>query len=337
MDLRRRRLESGLTQAELAARAGVSRQLVAAVEAGRHTPAVDAAMRLARALGTTVEELFSAGAGGIVPALSATLDEGSGFRLGRVGDQLVAAELPDNGVAGASWATPDGVVVEGRPQPFARATAGGLVVAGCDPALGIAEAMLAGLGDRSLLAISAPTGSALDALVAGRLHAAMVHGVADELPSPPLPVVRWHFARWRVGLAISRRLRLNTLDAVLARGINVVQRDPAAASQVAFERACRVLGARPAPPVGSRAAGHLDGARIASIRDVAAVTTESAARAFGLQFVPFEEHAVEVWVDERWLGLPGVGALGELLASSAFTQRVASFGGYDLTACGQRT
>ena len=53
------RLSCGMTQAELAARAGVSRQLVAAVEAGRHAPAVDAALGIARALGTTVEDLFA--------------------------------------------------------------------------------------------------------------------------------------------------------------------------------------------------------------------------------------------------------------------------------------
>jgi DNA-binding XRE family transcriptional regulator len=39
----------------------VSRQLVVAVETGVNRPAVDAALGLARALGTTVEELFSDG------------------------------------------------------------------------------------------------------------------------------------------------------------------------------------------------------------------------------------------------------------------------------------
>src|ERR1039458_5311546 len=57
--LRERRLECGLTQTELAARAGVSRQLVAAVEADRNTPAADAAIGLAPALATSVEELFA--------------------------------------------------------------------------------------------------------------------------------------------------------------------------------------------------------------------------------------------------------------------------------------
>ena len=57
--VRGRRLECGLTQDALAERAGVTRQLVAAVEGGRNTPSVEAAMAIARALGTTVEELFA--------------------------------------------------------------------------------------------------------------------------------------------------------------------------------------------------------------------------------------------------------------------------------------
>src|SRR5882762_8754112 len=108
--LRDRRLECGLTQAELAARAGVSRQLVAAVEAGHNAPAVDAALGLARALATTVEALFADTPSEVVAALGGRLRDGAPLRVGRVADRLVAAELADHGVAGAGWAKPDGVV-----------------------------------------------------------------------------------------------------------------------------------------------------------------------------------------------------------------------------------
>ena len=159
--LRRRRLECGLTQTELAARAGVSRQLVAAVEAGHNTPAVDAALGLARALATNVEELFGDTVAGVVPVLGDRLREGAPLRVGRVADQLVAAELADHGVAGASWVKPDGVLDGGQVRLFPGTAPAGIVIAGCDPALGVAEAMLGGLGPRSLLAISAPTDTAL--------------------------------------------------------------------------------------------------------------------------------------------------------------------------------
>jgi DNA-binding XRE family transcriptional regulator len=331
--IRERRLECGLTQADLASRAGVSRQLVAAVEAGRNVPAVDAALGLARALATTVEDLFAEPRDTGIAAMGEQHGDGP-VRVGRVAEQLVTAELPDHGVAGTGWAKADGVVEAGRLRLFAGAVPAGLVLAGCDPALGVAERMLDGLGVRSLLAISAPTGVALPALGRGSVHAAVVHGVESELPNPPVEVVRWHLAGWQVGVAVTPRLRAKSLEAVLHSDLPIVQRDPAAVSQQAFERARRTTGVE-LRPGGPDAAGHLDAARIAATLDGAGVTTEGAARAFGLDFLALEDHIVEVWIAQRWRDHPGVIALGELLATKAFTERVSHFGGYDLTRCGQ--
>lgn len=57
MKLQRARLE--LTQAELAERAGVTRKSVNAIETGNMVPSTILALKLARVLGVTVEELFS--------------------------------------------------------------------------------------------------------------------------------------------------------------------------------------------------------------------------------------------------------------------------------------
>lgn len=331
--LRERRLECGLTQAQLAARAGVSRQLVAAVEAGHNAPAVDAALGLARALATTVEELFSGASDTIVPALGTKLPEGAAVKVGRVGDRLVAAELADHGVAGAGWAKPDGTIRAGRLRLFADASPRGLVLAGCDPALGVAEAMLEGLGPSSLLALSAATGTGLAALARGGIHASVVHGPHGELPDPPVPVVRLHLARWQVGLGLGGRVKHRSLEAVLVGKALIAQRDPAAASQQALERAAARAGTG-TPPRGPLAGGHIEAARIAATLGCAAVTTEAAAGAFGLRFLPLEEHIVQIWLARRWRDHPGVEALGNLLAGGAFTERVAGFGGYDLTGCG---
>jgi DNA-binding XRE family transcriptional regulator len=333
--LRERRLECGLTQTELAARAGVSRQLIAAVEAGHNTPAVDAALGLARALATTVEELFAHTPLGVVAALGDRLRDGAPLRVGRVGDQLVAAELPDHGISGASWAKPDGVLETGQLRLFPGAAPAGVVLAGCDPALGVAEAMLHGLGPRSLLALSAPTGTALRALKRGRIHAAVVHGIPTQLPQPPVPVIRWHLARWQVGLAIARHVRGDSIEAVLHGDVPVAQRDPAAASQQAFERATAKAGISRSR-IGPQATGHIDAARIAAALNGAAVTTEAAARAFNLRFLALEDHTVEIWLAERWLDHPGITALGDLLTTTAFTDRITQFGGYNLTDCGTR-
>jgi len=331
--LRTRRLEQGLSQAELAARAGVSRQLVAAVEAGRNAPAVDAALRLARTLGTTVEALFADDpAERAAAVVGAPLADGTCVRVGRVGDRLVAGELADHGVSATGWAKPDGVLAAGLVRLYPGATAAATVIAGCDPALGLAEALLDREGPRSLLAIPAPTGTAIAALASGRVHAAVVHNLPGELPDPPVPVTRWHLARWQVGLGVDPELRSSSIETVLRGGARIVQRDPAAASQQAFLRAAAAAGMT--PPDGPIAAGHIDAARTAALTGAVAVTTEAAARAFGLAFTPLEDHTVEVWIADRWSELAGIAALGEVLASRAFGERIARIGGYDLTGCG---
>ena len=48
-----------MTQAELAELVSVSRQTIIAVEQGDYAPSVYLALRIARALGGTVEELFT--------------------------------------------------------------------------------------------------------------------------------------------------------------------------------------------------------------------------------------------------------------------------------------
>ena len=58
--VRYHRFMSGeMSQAALAEAVGVSRQTVVAVEKGNYNPSVELALRLARALGATVEELFA--------------------------------------------------------------------------------------------------------------------------------------------------------------------------------------------------------------------------------------------------------------------------------------
>ncbi len=57
--IRRLRFEHGeMTQAELAARIGMTRQTVAAVEAGKYSPSLEAAFRIAEVFGAPLEAVF---------------------------------------------------------------------------------------------------------------------------------------------------------------------------------------------------------------------------------------------------------------------------------------
>lgn len=57
-DVRARRLNRGLSQAELGRAVGVSRQTVNSIETGRYLPSLPLAMALATYFDTTVEEIF---------------------------------------------------------------------------------------------------------------------------------------------------------------------------------------------------------------------------------------------------------------------------------------
>ena len=59
-DVRELRRLQGLSQADLAAALGVSRQTINAIEAGRYTPSLPLALALARHFETRVEEMFHA-------------------------------------------------------------------------------------------------------------------------------------------------------------------------------------------------------------------------------------------------------------------------------------
>lgn len=57
--IRRLRFEHGeMTQSELALRIGMTRQTVAAIEAGKYSPSLEAAFRIARVFGVGLEDVF---------------------------------------------------------------------------------------------------------------------------------------------------------------------------------------------------------------------------------------------------------------------------------------
>ncbi len=328
--IRRRRVQRGLSQAQLAARAGVSRQLVGSVEAGRHLPRVDAAAQLARALDTTVEALLAPATEPVASATGNRLAPGATVRVGRVGERLVAAPAAP---AGERWEPADAVVGEEGLELLPGADPG-TVILGCDPALGLVERLIVERGGPRVLAVAAPTATAVAALADRRAHAGLVHGPAERLPQPPVPVRRQHLARWRVGLAAPVERSGAWWQEALAGRARVAQREPEASSQTALVGAVTRLGGT--PPPGPRVAGHLEAAAASAREGIVSVTIEPAATAAGLAFHPLEEHHAQLWIAEEHADDAGLAALGEVLRSAGFRQRIAAIGGYDLTDVGQR-
>jgi putative transcriptional regulator len=59
-NIRRLRFDHGeMTQSDLAERIGVTRQTIAAIEAGKYGPSLEAAFRIAQVFGVGIGEVFS--------------------------------------------------------------------------------------------------------------------------------------------------------------------------------------------------------------------------------------------------------------------------------------
>jgi putative transcriptional regulator len=57
--IRRLRFEHGeMTQSELAEKIGMTRQTIAAIEAGKYSPSLEAAFRIAHAFGASLDDVF---------------------------------------------------------------------------------------------------------------------------------------------------------------------------------------------------------------------------------------------------------------------------------------
>ena len=323
--MRRLRVAAGLTQSELARRAGVSRQLVGAVEAGRHLPRVDAALALASVLGVQVADLFTAPSSPVDVLSGTPPSDGAMVRAAWVGDQMVTAPAR---VDEAGWDVADGLVEGGVVALFADRRPG-LAVAGCEPGLLTLERLLRESG-RGALAVSASNGSALAALAAGRVHAAAVHGPEGELERRAADhlVVRFHLTRWQVGLIGPADAPERWWRRVLDGELPVVQRERGAGVQVVLETA---IGKVPGPLVS----GHLQAARMARDAAMAGVSIEPAARATALAFRPLAVHSEQLWIDQRWAREKVVEDALSVLAGGRWQTRLAGVGGYDLDGAGE--
>lgn len=323
--LRRLREDLGLTQGEIAARAGVSRQLVGALESDRQLPRVDVAIALAEALGAEVTNVFTPARQPIDVVTGAPAPEGSLLRVGMVGDRSVVTGMR---AGDEGWDVADAVVEDGELHAMAPIRPG-VVVAGCEPGLEVLERLLRERGVAAM-AVGCSSAAALDALIDRRTHAAVVHGGPMGLPDSPEAVDRFRLCGWRVGLAGPPGADAGWFDAALRGRTPVAQREAGAAAQAALER---VL---PGPVEGPRVRNHVEAARLAVNAGIAAVSIEPAALAVGASFHPLETHETELWVGAGWLGLPAVEAALTELTGERFQRRLRGVGGYDLAGSGSR-
>ncbi len=354
--LRQRRADAGLSQGELAARVGVSRQALVAIEAGRQVPSTTLALLLARALHCGVEDLFCLPQG---PRLEATIASdappvGTRVAVGRVDGRWVAHPVS------ADQRCADGLLVDWNP-----ATRTGLVepledvatleenalVAGCAPLLGVLSDRV-GRTYREATATWVPTDSARAlALLERRLvHAAGIHFAdADDAQSHvqaaqrTLPGERSlivNLAVWRQGLVVAGDNPLDIAAATdLARpDVRYVVRHPGAQAQRLLERMLRDAG-RDAPcPHAPAAADHREVAALVrwGVADVG-VAIEAVAMSEPLKFIPISQERFDLLIPHRRLDAGPVRRFVDLIDRPTFRAEASGLPGYDLSTAGHAT
>ncbi len=312
--LRAARTRAGLTATALADTVGLSRQAYAAVEAGRAIPGTDTALRLARALGTPVEALFGLGGAGPLPPVAPSC-------VVRVGERDV--ELP----LGAPHGLPGGGG-EGRPT---------VVLAGCDPGTAILVARLAERHGVHLLWVESGSTASLGRLARGEVHVAGSHlpDTAARVAAAGLDAEVVHLAVWEQGLVVApgNPLALAGAEDLARPGVRLVNRETGSGSRRLLDERLAVAGVvgERLPGYRTAARGHLAVAEaVASGLADAGVATAAAARAFGLSFSPWEHEAYRLVVPRRFLALPVVASLLDVLRAPAVRADYERLGGYDL-------
>ena len=349
------RLAHGLSQKELADRAGLTRQAVNGIEMRRYTPNASVALRLAQALDSRVEDLFSLPLSGRDrPVLTSgeSMEDGDRVALARVGDMLVAHPLAGmrsiiEGFQPADALAAGGASVSMLAPPDAPGKTA--VLLGCDPSLTVLVSWVArSLPHGRLLWLHASSQSALDALPQGLAHVAGSHLPGGGPEANVAPARRAFgregglvvtYAAWEQGLIVApgnpKALRS---AADLARpGVRIVNREPGSGSRKLLDELMARNGLAPADVAGyaSVVPSHTAVARaVAAGTSDAGIGLEAVSRSFGLDFVPLTEVRFDLVIPHEHTSHFVVQAMLEVLQGARLRMDLAALPGYSTSATG---
>ena len=342
------RHQRGVAASALARAASVSRQTIYAMEAGDYVPNTAVALRLARALEVTVEELFRLDAE--TPARPRTVKAelvgpgdtfaGSPVALCRVGRKLVAVP-----VSPAPQVLPlaDGILADparsavhplSEDPPETR-----LLVAGCDPSISLLGQHLA-RASVGLVAASVNSSAALDLLRKRLVHIAGTH-LAGGPRNPPAGAAVIAFAGWEQGLILARGnpKRIRSVEDLAQPGVRLANREPGSGSRQLLDGRLQAAGIKTAAVAGygdPPALGHLAAAwRVSSGLADCCVATRCAARAFGLDFIPMNSERYDLVIRRESLQLGAVERFLNTLAEASFRRELEELCGYDTRETGR--
>jgi molybdate-binding protein/DNA-binding XRE family transcriptional regulator len=353
----------GIGQSSLAAKVGVSRQTIHAIETGEYVPNTEVALRLAQELEVTVDQLFSLPGPVGKPLKTMTvesisegpLEAGRAVRICKVSGRWVGVP-----VTASPYYFPeaDGIVERSR-RTRGRAEvavfAGDevsekrLAMAGCDPASSLLTGMVEKISGVEIVCAAASSRRALAWLKDGRVHIAGSHLEDSKTGEFNLPFVRREFpdgdfsvitfARWEAGLVVAagNPKRIRAVEDLAHKRVRIVNREPGSGSRALLDKLLHRAGIDSKKVAGYEriAQGHLAAAyAVASGTADGCMATRSAARAFGLDFLPLHSERYDLILRRSTLELPAAKAFLDVLQRSVLRRKLETLAGYDTAQTG---
>jgi putative molybdopterin biosynthesis protein len=365
------RAQKGLSQSELAARAGLTRQAVSSIESNVYLPTTGVALRLASVLSCRVEDLFSLAVtndiiegklAGVLPAYDPNHSLVRA-KVAIVGARTIVRPVTGLGEVLCFTVPADGYVVEARGQTSGatvrvklsrdrHAIEQEISVAGCDPAIFLAgEHMRRRKDETSVVGWTMGSMAALHALQRGEVHVAGLHLFDPTTGESNLPFLRRElkglkyevvtFATWEEGLLVraGNPKSIRTVSDIADSHITFVNREEGAGARLLLDQRLRAAGINSNQVKGYETivASHFDIARaIANRQADVGVGIRSAAQLFGLDFVSLQSTRYDLVVPKAYLkSHPTLAHLFETLVSRPFRHEIEALGGYDTSETGK--
>ncbi len=365
------RTQKGLSQGELAVRAGITRQAVSSIESNLYLPTTGVALHLASALTCRVEDLFNLRTaediveGKLIGHLPQHDMMASPIRVkvSTVGSKTVVRPITGLGEVLSFTVPADGYVVETHGQTSGatvrvklsrdrQAIDQAISVAGCDPAIFLAgEHMRRRKDQTSLVGWTMGSMAALRALQQGEVHVAGLHLFDPATGESNLPFLRRAlkssnyevvtFATWEEGLLVraGNPKSIRAIEDVVDPSVTLVNREEGAGARLLLDQRLRAAGINSDQVKGysTIVASHFEIARaIANRQADVGVGIRSAAQLFELDFVPLQTARYDLVVPKAYLKLhPTLAHLFETLVSRPFRNEIEALGGYDTSETGK--
>ncbi|MDZ8110344.1 MAG: substrate-binding domain-containing protein [Nostoc sp. DedQUE12a] len=358
------RTRLGMSQQDLANLAGVTRQTISGVESGLYAPSVAITLRLAKALGCQVEDLFwlERDLPEIEALLSKPVPTGQQTRVSvaRVGGQWVAYPLIGKDAFRQDMIPADGEgeTCTGTDKVRVRLLDDNLetlhntvVIAGCAPVISLwARATERWHPQLRVQFNFANSMSALHSLCRGEAHIAGMHLYDPETGEYNTPFVRDVLAGrkavlitlgvWEEGLLVKRGnpMGITTVNDLVQRGATIVNREIGAGTRLLLEQKLQEqhIPFHAVKGFDYIVQNHQDVAQAVALGAAdAGMGTASVATAFGLGFIPLHQSRYDLVILKEYLEEAPVQQLLSTLGHRMVHSQFEILGGYDISKIGE--